>query len=488
MQSYFEDEPLRIGDQTQLLLDESIVEDRWRLTRVLHRPQKFLRNPIVLRDKPWEGDSVSRPWVMWDEEHGRYRMWYQCFAVSSYWGGSGAPYYIGYAESEDGINWQKPRLEGRDFGGYSNTNVVYCGTFKARVQGVQILKDEDASDPGRRYKMICVEQSPDGDNWIDGVGIAYSPDGFKWRMPQGEVILDYHSDCFNHVARDPVRGRWLLYCRPRAMFSAGRRELTGGLKGYRHRVRRVAVMTSRDFVHWSYPRTVMYPDERDTPDYDAATVFRYGGQFLMLYCAMEGDTDGSTEVRLASSRDGLAWERFYTREAFIPRGREGDWDARQVHSACPPIRQGEDLLIYYTGSNRGQNEGTGTGGIGLARMKVDRFVEERAGDEPGFLLTREFLLEGKGLFLNTYMKGMPYKEQGIRVEIVRRPPLGGHRGFSQPYEGFSLEECDPILANRTDAPVTWNGSADLSALQGKPVYVRFEIRNMGLFSFRVGGD
>ncbi len=34
-------------------------------------------------------------------------------------------------------------------------------------------------------------------------------------------------------------------------------------------------------------------------------------------------------------------------------------------------------------------------------------------------------------------------------------------------------------------PVTWNGSPDLSALLGKPVYLRFEIINMGLFAFRV---
>ena len=36
--------------------------------------------------------------------------------------------------------------------------------------------------------------------------------------------------------------------------------------------------------------------------------------------------------------------------------------------------------------------------------------------------------------------------------------------------------------------MTWNGSPDLSALVGKPVYLRFEIVNMGLFSFRVAQE
>ena len=58
-------------------------------------------------------------------------------------------------------------------------------------------------------------------------------------------------------------------------------------------------------------------------------------------------------------------------------------------------------------------------------------------------------------------------------------------GSSQPYPGFSLEDSDALRGTRIDMPVTWNGSPDLSALVGKPVYLRFEIINMGLFSFRV---
>ncbi|MCY4376019.1 MAG: hypothetical protein OXC31_19880 [Spirochaetaceae bacterium] len=44
---------------------------------------------------------------------------------------------------------------------------------------------------------------------------------------------------------------------------------------------------------------------------------------------------------------------------------------------------------------------------------------------------------------------------------------------------------DELRGTRSDMPVTWNGSRDLSALLGKPVYLRFEIINMGLFAFRV---
>ena len=485
-EEYFTGEPLRIGNETQLLIDDHVIEDRWRLTRVLHRPEKFLRNPILVRDKPWEGDGTSRPYVMWDDEYGRYRMWYQCFSMSNYFGAGGPPYHVCYAESDDGIEWTKPLLDVCEYGDFEKTNVVYCGTFRNRVQGVQVLKTPEDADPNRRYKMVCVESRPLDGAFQSGVSVAYSPDGLKWTLPEGPHLLDYHSDCYNHVVYDPDRRRWILYCRPIHMFATGRSswDPPGGAPGTRHQKRRVAAMTSEDFERWSYPRTVMYPDERDTPDYDSCRVFRYGGQFLMFYSAMEGDDRATNEGRLASSRDGFHWERFYSRESYLGRGREGDWDAGQVVPGSP-VRQGENLLIYYTGTNKPQYDSGGQGGVGLAMTKLDRFVEQRAGDEPGYLLTREFILEGNRLRLNTAMESMTYTKQGIRVAVVRRPPIGRHHDFEKDIEGFTLEDCDPLVCDRIDVQVTWKGSADLSALMGQPIYLRFEIQNMGLFSFQL---
>ena len=64
-------------------------------------------------------------------------------------------------------------------------------------------------------------------------------------------------------------------------------------------------MTSEDLVQWSYPRVVCYPDEYDLPDYDHVLVFPYGNIFVMFYGAMEGDTTGRWELRLATSSDGF---------------------------------------------------------------------------------------------------------------------------------------------------------------------------------------
>ena len=57
------------------------------------------------------------------------------------------------------------------------------------------------------------------------------------------------------------------------------------------------------------PRTILYPDEPDPPDYDMATVFRRHGMFLALYAVMYQERGNSeAETFFASSRDGVAWE------------------------------------------------------------------------------------------------------------------------------------------------------------------------------------
>lgn len=58
------------------------------------------RESVMNPDEPWEKNSLYCPHVIWDEEKNSYRMWY-----------SGGEKYecdsIGYAESEDGIHWNK---------------------------------------------------------------------------------------------------------------------------------------------------------------------------------------------------------------------------------------------------------------------------------------------------------------------------------------------------------------------------------------------
>ena len=106
---YVTGEPLQISQGPHLFLDDALIEDRWALTRRINPPYRHMGNPIIVADRPWE-ERPYRPQVFFDNDIGRYRMYYQCFSGVNYWSRRGPSYYTCYAESEDGLNWRKPEL------------------------------------------------------------------------------------------------------------------------------------------------------------------------------------------------------------------------------------------------------------------------------------------------------------------------------------------------------------------------------------------
>src|SRR5271155_1858975 len=66
-----------------LFFDDSAVEIRHDLTRVVHQPVK-LPAPVLVGDRPWENwavDPHGSPCVRWDEEEQIYKLWYQAYSV-----------------------------------------------------------------------------------------------------------------------------------------------------------------------------------------------------------------------------------------------------------------------------------------------------------------------------------------------------------------------------------------------------------------------
>lgn len=115
--------------------------------------------PILSPELPWEGESVMNPCVLY--ENGIYRMWYSA-------GETYEPNVIGYAESNDGINFHR----------YSNDPILCCdkNNFyeQDRIGGCQVIKTDDMgyvifyigySDINTA--CICCARSDDGiSNWV----------------------------------------------------------------------------------------------------------------------------------------------------------------------------------------------------------------------------------------------------------------------------------------------------------------------------------
>lgn len=166
-----------------------------------------LAKPVLVPEAPFEKDSVMNPCVLY--ENGIYRMWYAA-------GETYEPNVIAYAQSADGIRWQK-----------SPFNPVFGPEprhpfEKDRVGGCQVVKTAEG------YLMFYI-----GYEDIDTacVCLARSADGISgWQRYEGNPLLapdagawDADSCYKPSVVWDEAGGRWLLWYNGRK----GRDELIG---------------------------------------------------------------------------------------------------------------------------------------------------------------------------------------------------------------------------------------------------------------------
>jgi hypothetical protein len=102
---------------------------------------------------------------------------------------------------------------------------------------------------------------------------------------------------------------------------------------------------------------------------------------------------------------------------------------------------------------------------------VDGFTSLSAGAEGCELVTKPLTFAGKTLELN-------YKvAEGGSVRIELQDVDG------RAIDGFSAEACRALKGDEIAALVEWDG-AEAGKLTGKPVGIRFVVRNADVFSWR----
>ena len=145
--------PQRHHDIVLLAIDDHLLPFRRNLCYYLSRP-RVRKEPVLVpsRDDANAADQLAAHFygtVIVDE--GRFRMWY--YPVR--FGARTSEMEIGpagYAESEDGIRWIKPSLRQVSIKGNLENNAIDLADD--RVMGVTVIKDEEETDPERRYKMV----------------------------------------------------------------------------------------------------------------------------------------------------------------------------------------------------------------------------------------------------------------------------------------------------------------------------------------------
>ncbi|MBT4609326.1 MAG: hypothetical protein HOC05_04775 [Gemmatimonadetes bacterium] len=64
----------------------------------------------------------------------------------------------------------------------------------------------------------------------------------------------------------------------------------------------------------------------------------------------------------------------------------------------------------------------------------------------------------------------------VRVEVQ---DADGHT-----LPGYEIESCDELIGDEVDRRVTWGEHRDVASLAGKPVRLRFQLRDADLFALQ----
>ena len=503
-----------MGECRRLFLDDARVESRQGLIRRFHQAEKYRDNPVVVPDLPWErAMGHNHGTVLFDG--GRFRYWYQMFAFAREATGT---FHCAYAESTDGVRWEKPLLGRQELNGDRQNNVVAYDTC-----GANIVHDDHESDPAKRYKMLYFGSGAEKPGalrtWMGSAGswgwcVACSPDGLDWRPHPHNPIYLAAADDGSFLGFDEKEQAYVAFFRP-CIWKPGQRAMEpdsydatiGSLHGwYRGRpapvdegmrraphIRLIGRATSTDFAEWTPTSTVMVPEQDDPAGVElySMPVFCYQGWYLGLLYVLYADPDesrirkkGFMDVQLAASRDGITWQRIGGGRPLIPRGGRGAFDAGMVGPNSGLVERDGRIWLYYNGwtgehrETKAYRRANDPGlfemgrlgcGTGLAWLRQDGFVSVDAGEDEGTLTTTPERLGGVRLFVNAQTTG---PTGALIVEVLPRD--GGEAG--------------PVLAKgafRGDSVDVEAGGEALPRLTRGEYRLRFRIRSGSLYSYRL---
>jgi len=464
----------------ELFLDDVMLASRSKVESVLHQPTKYSRNPVIRHhQRPWQKFRAQLyGTVLYFPEEKIFRMWYLAGsrfpdeAAIKLDGRPRIPNFqmLAYAESRDGLNWTLPDLGLVSFNGSRHNNL--CRFSRENAEGVAVVYDPNDRDPRRRYKAFYWEHSVHSPHKIpvavdiSAMSVSFSADGKSWTDHPGNPVIPQASDTGHQAVWDPFRKVFVAYGR----FGAGGR--------------RIARSESSDFINWSPSQMVFAADAIDTksrggnPQFYGMGTTIYEGAYIGLPWMFWENSSNRLDVQLASSRDGIHWQRAGNRGTLIPNGKKGTWDGGCIFTAAQPLQVKDDTIyIYYSGLSLDHEEARpsrrerpeyGESSIGVATLRRDGFVSLRAGKDTGIVVTRSIRWPaGRRLHLN-----LDASKGQARVSVL------GDDG--QPLAGF--EQSRVVTGDHTDVLVKWPRAGGARP-KGKSVQLRFELTAVDLYSY-----
>ena len=461
----------------------------------VNKPEK--KDVVLVFDKPWEGHGTG--YITMIREADKYRMYYEVWAPfdPNYTDGIN----VCYAESTDGIHWEKPNLGICEFHGSTDNNII----LRRIEDNFTVMRDDNPDcPPEHRYKATLYSADPNdaltdlakvvGSETKNSLVCMVSADGIHFKE-HSVISRGYAYDTLNSLHWNPHTKKYYCYIRDfhvnpvNPLSNKNEKEVRG-----------IRVMESEDFENWTEPQPLNFMGGEDYPLYTNC-IMAYPGdtryyvgwpsryverkEWTANYdrlCGAEKRKERMTrhprlgltvtDCVFMSSRDNVNWYRFD--EACITPGPE--MGTNWIYGDCYPAMGGlietpsafpgePNELSVYADFDRWHPLP-----VKMVRYvyRMDGFASVKATYKPQTLHTKPFTFEGETLKLNfrTSARG------GITLRILDERNV--------PIEGYTT--CE-IFGDSIDRIVDFD--KPLAELQGKVISFSFTMSDAEIYAMKL---
>jgi hypothetical protein len=495
------------SDRSYQILDLLDFSGQYNIRTDLTPLERLPENPVFGPNPDpiaWDANVVAVARVFRDQD--TYKMIYVGNGPANWKSEKGdiTNNYAGYAESKDGIHFQRKNVGMILFNGSRENNLLY---------DVTAFEDPDQPDPAKRYQGFLSGLGTVNRQLLAQLGktghilSVYSADGIHWKVEEditGRSPVSDHSvgpsykDPYDIPERRYKSIHRAYNLSGRAIGMSYAAQVTGPWKGFEN-----VLDYASPYREPPYPTKVrsgwLVLEAGGGIGEDqiyGARVWIEDGIYLMGYSACY--FDGRYAFSLAMSRDGLNFYRIENGDSSLMVSPAGNWDSGIIAAVAAPIKRDHEEWIYYTGAPWHHNTMLRPGGrqsltggifgrpqgyIGIAHVRSHGWTYASVSDAqyPARLDSLPFTVQSglkRRLFLN-WDTGSAGGQVSVEVlDAATRLPL----------PGFSANDCHSLQSS-PDIPVTWKGGSHLPADSGGPVVLRFHLQGAGvrLYSFRFAG-
>lgn len=462
-------EAIDLGSRRELFVDRYLIDRLDGVSFRLHEPRD--EGVAFTFDKPWEGLFSGYCTIIRDGD--RLRAYYRGMPKAGADGSDGEATCV--AESADGKAWTKPSLGLFAWKGFKENNIVLMNDVPFSHNFSPFLDTRPGCPANERYKAVAGVQS-------SGLALYASEDGYRWRRLQDKPFLTKRQVPYN----------WMFDSQNLAFWSEAAGHYVCFFRVGKDGIRRIARTTSRDLVNWSAPELMEY----ETGDGAARVEQLYTSQanpysrapHLIVACAARfmpdrqvisaseaaaigvnpGYFKDTSDAIFMTSRGDAVFRR-EVMDGFIRPGiGPRNWVSRTNYPALGVVQTGPTELSLYVNQDYAQP----TAHLHRYSLRLDGFMSLHAPDAGGEARTKPFVFRGQRLKLNFATSAAG----GIRGEIQDQT--------GKPIPGFSIDDAVELIGNDIDREIRWKGGADVSRLAGKPIRLRFRLKDADLYSLR----